>query len=92
MTAVEEDGEGVDLDGVGEGVERAEMNLIPAGDQSADGAGDGDPAERLAAGAGRKAGLGQHDEDAGEGEDEFGKEGQDVSGHLLLGLSVGRLE
>ena len=41
---MEEDGEGVCLDGVVEGVEDAELELIPAGGSGGDGAGDGEPA------------------------------------------------
>ena len=76
---MEENRERVDLDGVGEGVNRnAEGDLIRACDERGDGAGDGDPAQRLAAGGGLEARLGQHDEHAGEGEDELGKECEDV--------------
>jgi len=75
---VEERGEGVGLDGVGKGVEGAELKLIVAGEAGDGGTGDGDPAEGLAGAAGLETGLGQHDENTGEGEDVFGEEGEDV--------------
>src|SRR5216683_2125030 len=75
---VEETREGVDLDGVVEGVEGAELELVPAGESCCCCAYDGEPAERLAGVGGGQEGLGQHDEDAGEGEDVLGEEGEDV--------------
>ncbi len=46
---VEEDGEGVDLDGAEEGVDGSKAELIPAGEAGGEGAEDGEPAEGLAA-------------------------------------------
>ncbi len=83
---MEEHGEGVHLNRIGEGVEGTEGDLVPTGEERGDRTRDGDPAERLTAGGGREAWLGHHDKDTGQGEDEFGKEGQDVGRHLLLGL------
>ena len=43
---------------------------------------DGEPAERLARGLRRgEHGLGEHDRDAEDGEDELGQQGEDVRGH-----------
>ena len=82
---MEEDGEGVDLDGAVEGGDGAVASMSGAGTRlatpAASGAEDGEPAEGLAGVAGGEEGLGQHDEDAGDGEDEFGEEGEDVGGH-----------
>ena len=41
---------------------------------------DGEPAQGLAAGGGLQQRLDEHDEDAGEGEDVFGEESDDVGG------------
>ena len=89
---VEEDREGVDLDGSREGAGGAEAELEPAGDAGGDGGEDREPAEGLAGGAGLEDGLGEHDEDAGEGEDEFGEEGEEIGGHVSSGLPDWSLE
>ncbi len=75
---MEEDREGVDLDGAEEGVDSAELELVGAREASGSGSGDGDPAEGLAGVGGLETGLDQHDEDAGEGKDDLGEEGEDV--------------
>ena len=84
---VEEDGEVVDLDGRVEGGEGAahlvvdEDVLVPGGGGGGGGAEDGEPAEGLAGLAGGEHGLGEHDEYARDGEDEFGEEAEEVGGH-----------
>ena len=49
---VEEDGEGVDLDGSREGGDAPEGELVPARASGCEDTQDGEPAERLAGGAG----------------------------------------
>ena len=91
---VEEDGEGVDLDGVRRrrGACRSE-SWYQLARASGDGAGMAIQPRGLRLEPRAEAGLGQHDEDAGEGEDEFGQEGEDVRGHYFVasvrGISVG---
>ena len=72
---MEEDGEGVDLDGAGEGEEGAEMKLPDGGQAGGKGAEDGEPAQGLAAGTGGEDGFEQHDGYAGQGEEVLGEEG-----------------
>ena len=81
MRNLEEDGEGVDLDRPVEGEDGTEAELVPAGGGGEGGAEDGEPAERAAGGAGLEDGLEHHDENADEGEEDLGKEGEDVGGH-----------
>jgi hypothetical protein len=58
---MEKDGERVGLDGSGEGVDRAEAELIPACNSGKNSSSNGDPAEWLAGAARFQAGLGEHD-------------------------------
>ena len=87
---VEEDGEGVDLDGAGEGVQacrrlgagtswRRRRATVPRMASQPSGL-------RLAGGL--EAGLGQHDENAGEGEDVLGQQGENVGGHEADSLAL----
>ncbi len=91
---VEEDGEGGDFEGVREGVDdavRAEVVELEGGGRGrSEGAKNGEPAEGLAGGVRSEAGFGHHDNDAGDGEDELGKQGEGIGGHLVAGSLVGR--
>jgi hypothetical protein len=84
-TELEEDGERVDLEGGVEGGDGAggvdDVELVERREAGGEGSEDGQPAERLAGLAGRDERLGHHDEDAGEGEDEFREQGEEVGGH-----------
>ena len=78
---LEEDGEGVHLDGAGEGCDGPESELVQACGPRGERSEDGEPAEGLAGLDGVDYGLGEHDEDADCGEDDLGQEGEEVGGH-----------
>src|SRR5262245_27781180 len=79
---MEEDGEGVNLNGAEEGVDGAEAELIPAGEAGDEGSENGQPAEGRAGAGGRDERLGQHDEDAGQGKDDLRQQSKDVGRHF----------
>ena len=83
---MEEDGEGIDLDGVREGEDGAFVQIYGdvlevARGSGEDGGEDGEPAEWFAGFARREERLGEHDEHAGDGEDDFREQGQGVGVH-----------
>src|SRR5487761_1063750 len=83
---MEEDGEGVNLDGAGEGCDDAKVKLIPACDACGHSAEDGKPAKRLTACGRRQQRLNKHDEDADDGEDVLRQESNDIRGHYLASV------
>ena len=86
---VEEDGEGAGFDGGEEAGSLRQGELPEAGPEGERGSDGGDPAERTARPRGRERGVEQHDGDAGEGEDDLGKDAVDVgSGDSLLASGV----
>ena len=68
---MEEDAEGIGLHGAVERGSRGQTQLPYAGDQSGDHARQREEADRLASHPGRHHGLDEHDEDAGDGEQQF---------------------
>ena len=70
---VEKDAEGVDLNAAAECGEDAEAKLIPTRETSGESTHDGEPAKRLAAGAGLEHRLDEHDKHGNSREDALRK-------------------
>ncbi len=78
---MEEDAEGIGLhDAEVRGAGR-EMKLPCAGGEGGDHGEHAEPADRFAVGGARQERIDQHDEDAGDGEDDFGKDTREL--HLF---------
>jgi hypothetical protein len=64
----------------------AKVQLVPARHSGGDGAEDGEPAERLTASGRRQQRLGEHNEDADDGEDVLRQQSDEIGGHYLASV------